>query len=154
MKLIQEIQKPHSLFVTWDSGGTVTSHQEGTDFVLFALTTPGFSFNGWNGECALFGTQPVCRLSASQDRSAHANFLMNPKVTITIRITKGKGGVLIGGKDVCKSYPCRVKGVPLGWVLTPIPKNRFVFSGWNGGACSSDGIVLGAGKCQAVFRKK
>lgn len=116
----------------------VINYPSGTSVTLSVPTLMGTSFTGWGGDCTPFGTNSVCTLNMTQNRSASANFAQR-----TYSVTVNFGGVAANSGVVRWVTPARAdcvgptacsqtvnEGAAVG--LRPIEGPGYQFSRWIG----------------------
>ena len=119
------------------TGTCADSYSTGTAVTLTAAAGGGSVFAGWtSGDCA--GTNPVCNLTLSANRSATAAFECPRALSVAV-VGDGSvadttpGGTIACPGDCAESY---AYGTSVSLAATPTPPA--VFSGWSGD-CSGTG---------------
>jgi len=104
-----------------------TSFANGTSVKLTARPQAGYKFTSWSGDCS--GSDTVCTLTMTSNKSVAATFAQIPTRTISLTATNGSVVFVPAG-------PNFLEGAIV--TATATPNTGFRFVGWQG-ACSGTG---------------
>ncbi|MGK7296039.1 MAG: InlB B-repeat-containing protein [Candidatus Wenzhouxiangella sp. M2_3B_020] len=121
-------------------GDCSESYAQGTVIDLTAAADPGFTFDGWSGDCAGTGS---CQVTMDQARSVTATFtqIVHP---LTVQVS-GSGSVASSPAGInCPGDCSEDYGEGTAVTLTATPDAGFAFDGWTGDC-------TGTGSCQVTM---
>jgi uncharacterized repeat protein (TIGR02543 family) len=109
-----------------------------TSVTLYAASGAGYTFSGWGGACASFGTAP-CSLSMTANQAVIANFVATPVGNEPL-IVHVDGPGLVTGTGINCPTSCS-QDYPYSTVvsLVAIAPSGYQFTGWYG-ACSGTAV--------------
>ena len=109
----------------------VTKYRDGMMVSFAAVPFNGYEFDGWTGDFAKYGKEPVVKLIMDKDYSFGAKYKKKKEVNFTIKVV-GPGHVEVSENAITYGAPKEKYGVDTLLKLKAVADEGYEFLGWSG----------------------
>ena len=109
----------------------VVKYRDGMMVSFAAVPFNGYEFDGWTGDFAKYGKEPVVKLLMDKDYSFGAKYKKKEEVNFTVKVV-GPGHVEVSENAITYGAPKEKYGVDTLLKLKAVADEGYAFLGWSG----------------------